>query len=493
MEVTVKGGKIEAVKTPALIVFLFKEDRAALAGRPELAAAAPLIGPRIKAGDFTADASKTMILYPDGPLKAERLVVVGLGGKAEFQADVLRRAAAAGVQTARRIGAKSATICAPPDLDENLGVATATLGGLLGLYQFDELKTKDDLKARPFQGLTVRPAGGKTTAGAKKAAAEARVTGDAVFAARDLVNRPANMIYPESLADEARKMASEAGVDCTVMTREEAEKRGMGAFAAVAQGSDRPGRIVILEYRGAAKNQKPVALVGKGVTFDSGGLCIKPADGMKNMKTDMSGAAAVIAAVCAAARLELKVNVVAVAPLLENMPSGTAYHPGDVLKTLSGQTVEVINTDAEGRLILADALTLAAERKPRVIVDLATLTGACVVALGGACAGLFATNEKLRDQLMYAARHAGERLWPLPLIDEYFEDMKSETADFKHTAGREGGAIIAALFLKQFVGDVPWAHLDIAGPARNEKDLPDAPKGGTGFGVRVLIEYLKNV
>jgi leucyl aminopeptidase len=267
----------------------------------------------------------------------------------------------------------------------------------------------------------------------------------------------------------------------------------MGAFAAVAQGSDRPGRIVILEYRGAAKNQKPVALVGKGVTFDSGGLCIKPADGMKNMKTDMSGAAAVIAAVCAAARLELKVNVVAVAPLVENMPSGTAYHPGDVLKTLSGQTVEVINTDAEGRLILADALTLAAERKPRVIVDLATLTGACVVALGGACAGLFATNEKLRDQLMYAARHAGERLWPLPLIDEYFEDMKSETADFKHTAGREGGAIIAALFLKQFVGDVPWAHLDIAGPARNEKDLPDAPKGGTGFGVRVLIEYLKNV
>ncbi|MGC3966401.1 MAG: leucyl aminopeptidase [Pirellulales bacterium] len=309
--------------------------------------------------------------------------------------------------------------------------------------------------------------------------------------ARRLVNEPPQAMYPESFAAEAERVARECGLSCEVWDKARLEKERCGSLLAVASGSQRPARLVILEYRGG-KNEPPTALIGKGVTFDSGGLSLKPTDSMTTMKCDMAGGATVLAVMQAAARLKLPVNLIGLIGLVENMTGGAAMKLGDVLTARSGKTIEVLNTDAEGRLVLADVINVALERKPARMIDLATLTGACVVALGTETAGAFSNNQAWCDAVLAAARRAGEPLWQLPMFPEYSEHIRSEIADIKNTGdGRWGGAITAAKFLEEFVDGTPWVHLDIAGPAFYDKPRPWCDTGASGCMVRTLVELLE--
>ena len=314
----------------------------------------------------------------------------------------------------------------------------------------------------------------------------------AVAHTRDLVSEPANVLTPESFADECRKLGDAVGLEVEILGPTQLHELGMRALLGVAQGSAREPRVAVLRWNGGATEAPPVALIGKGVCFDSGGISIKPASGMEEMKWDMAGAGTVFGVMEALARRAAKVNVVGVLGLVENMPSATAQRPGDVVTAMSGLTIEVVNTDAEGRLVLADALHYAKERfKPKVMVDLATLTGAIIVALGHEQAGLFAPDEALAGQLIAAGEAVGERLWRMPLGDAYAKHIKSDIADIKNVGrAREAGATAGAVFLQRFVGDVPWAHLDIAGVAWAPKDQPLAGKGATGFGVRLLERWI---
>jgi leucyl aminopeptidase len=325
----------------------------------------------------------------------------------------------------------------------------------------------------------------------QEGARRAEVQGRAVSLARELVNLPPCELYPQTFAARARLVAQAAGVECTVLDEYQLESERMAALLAVARGSDRPPRLVVLRYRGT-RDGRTLGLVGKGVTFDSGGLSLKTTEQMRDMKCDMAGAAAVLGAVQAIAELRLPANVLGVLPLVENLPGGRAMKLGDVLRARNGKTIEVLNTDAEGRLILADALAYAADQQVDHLVDLATLTGACMVALGAEVAGLMTNDEAWAETVRAAARRAGEKLWPLPMFEHYAELIKSHIADVKNTGGtRYGGAISAAKFLQEFVGGVPWAHLDIAGPAWAEEETATRDPGGTGCFVRTLIELAR--
>lgn len=314
---------------------------------------------------------------------------------------------------------------------------------------------------------------------------------DAVFFARDLVSAPANEMTPSILAAHAQKLAKKKNVSCRVLDQGKMKALGMNALLGVAAGSHQPPKLIILEYAGGKKGVPPIALVGKGLTFDSGGISIKPAEKMDEMKTDMAGGAAVLAVIRAAADLKLPVNIVGLVPATENMSGGSALKPGDILKSYSGRTIEVLNTDAEGRLILADALSYASKYKPSAIIDIATLTGACIVALGEDVIGMLGTDDRMKKGIREAADVTGEMVWELPLWDHYHELIKSDIADYKNTAGRLGGAITGAAFLSNFAGDHPWVHLDIAGPAWTTKDKAYIPRGASGVTVRLLVEFLR--
>jgi leucyl aminopeptidase len=314
-----------------------------------------------------------------------------------------------------------------------------------------------------------------------------------VTLSRDLVSHPGNIVTTGYLAETAHELATRHGLICKIIERDELERLGMNALLAVGKGSVEPQRLIVLEYRGAGEKVRPVVLVGKGITFDSGGISIKPGAGMEEMKTDMAGSAAVLGAISAAAGLKLPINLIGIIPTAENMPDGKAYKPGDVITSMSGTTIEITNTDAEGRLVLCDALHYALSYKPSVMIDLATLTGACVVALGHEASGLMGNEQHVVDALKKAGEVTGERVWELPVWDSYGEAMKSDIADLKNAGSRDGGSITAGWFLKQFVGNTHWAHLDIAGTAWSDKARPYCPKGATGVGVRLLIEYLKGI
>ncbi|HOP41443.1 MAG TPA: leucyl aminopeptidase [Geobacteraceae bacterium] len=322
---------------------------------------------------------------------------------------------------------------------------------------------------------------------------EARLLCEAVRFARDLVSQPGNVATPSWLAEKALEMAALFDIPCHVWDREEIERHGMAALLAVARGSRRQPRFVTFEYRGAAGGKKPVVLVGKGITFDSGGISLKPREGMERMKNDMAGAAVVMGVMMAAASLKLPVNLVGLIPLAENLPDGNACKPGDVIRSLSGKTIEVVNTDAEGRLVLCDALHHALNYRPAAIIDVATLTGACVVALGNLATGLLSNDDALARSLRKAGAATGESVWQLPLWEEYGDLLKSDIADMKNSGGPPAGTITAAWFLKNFVGTTRWAHLDIAGTAWEEKGRHYLPKGATGTGVRLLVEYLRGL
>ena len=442
--------------------------------------------------EITGKVNSTRLLDTLGKLPAERLLLVGLGKKSELDDNRLRQAAGNAAQALRasRVASFAMALHLLSDGDSALEVVCE--GTLLGSYSFDDYKTKDKNERFLFTGMTLLLPKRTSVKEARSKVERTETICRGVSLARDLVSHPGNVATTGYLAAAAHGVAERHGLTCRVLEREELEKLGMNALVAVGKGSAEPPRLIVLEYRGGIAKERPVVLVGKGITFDSGGISIKPGAGMEEMKTDMAGAAAVLGALEAAAGLKLPVNLVAIIPTAENMPDGRAYKPGDVLASMSGLTIEITNTDAEGRLILCDALHYARTNyKPVAMIDLATLTGACVVALGHEASGLMGSDQRLVDRLKKAGERCNERLWELPLWEEYGEVMKSDIADLKNAGSRDGGSITAGWFLKQFVGSTRWAHLDIAGTAWSDKALPCCPKGATGVGVRLLIEYLR--
>ena len=412
-------------------------------------------------------------------------IALGVGEPEKVTAETLRRAAAAFVRTAwkDRTGATTLLAAAPDGLDLALATQAIAEGASLAAYRFSRYKA--DPKPSQLESLTVVGAGDAAQHCLDRGARVA----EAVALARDIVNEPARAMTPRKLADLAAEVAEGEGLTFTVLDETAIVAEGLGGLAGVASGSDEPARLIRLVYDPPAGADASIALVGKGITFDSGGLSIKTAEGMETMKTDKSGAAAVLAAMSVIAALAPPVRVIAIIPATENMPGGAAVKPGDVLTIRNGKTVEVLNTDAEGRLVLADGLSLAVEAEVDAIIDVATLTGACVVALGRKVAGLMGNHADWIDQVGQAAARAGEDVWPLPLPEDYRKLIDSDVADVKNiSGGRHAGALTAGLFLREFVGDIPWAHLDIAGPARSEDDEGYLQKGGTGFGVRTLVE-----
>jgi leucyl aminopeptidase len=476
--------------SPALVIGCFEDARDELFAACD-SALDGCLGRLAASREFSGKVNSTRLIHTLGRLPAERLLLVGLGKKGELDDERLRQAAGNAVQALR--GARVASFATALHLagPEKTALEAVCEGSLLGGYAFDMYKTKDRDERFCFDGMTLLLPKGLT-----KKAAESRVERTATLCrgvqlARDLVSQPGNVVTPAYLADTAHKLAARHNLKCRVYEYEELEKLGMNALVAVGKGSAEAPRLIVLEYRGGGDRSRPVVLVGKGITFDSGGISIKPGAGMEEMKTDMAGSAAVLGAMQAAAGLGLPLNLVGIIPTAENMPDGKAYKPGDVVTSLSGTTIEITNTDAEGRLVLCDALHFAQKYKPAAMIDLATLTGACVVALGHEASGLMGNDQRLINSLKLAGERCGERVWELPLWDGYGEAMKSDIADLKNAGSRDGGSITAGWFLKQFVGSTRWAHLDIAGTAWSDKARPCSPKGATGVGVRLLIEYLK--
>jgi leucyl aminopeptidase len=450
-------------------------------------------------GEITGAADEVTLLHTLGKIEIGCVAVVGLGARQRFNTDRVRRSAAIVARALRRTGAREVGLAlAWAESGINLAQAAraAAEGALLGLYEFTRYKqSADDAqngrhpappKAATIEAITVL---GRGREPALRAAVErGRILAEAANMARDLGNEPPNVLTPTELANRARAMAAEFGLECEVLGREQMAALGMGALLGVAQGSAQPPQFIILRHHGGPKGQSGMALVGKGITFDTGGISLKPAEHMDDMKTDMCGGAAVIGAMRAIAALNVPLNVTGLVPATENMPGGNAYRPGDILRAVNGKTVEIVNTDAEGRLILADAVSYAVSKGLAPIVDAATLTGAIGIALGTVRAGLFSNDEALQRSIQQAAEITGERVWPMPMDPEYDEQIHSEIADVKQTGGRPAGSITAAKVIGNFVGATPWAHLDIAYLAARDTKQPDAAKGATGMGVRLFTE-----
>jgi leucyl aminopeptidase len=445
--------------------------------------------PALSGGDFSGKEGETALLYANGDLPTPRLLLVGLGDHPSFTLEKLRRAAANVAKRARSLGVREAAF-ALPSL-EGAGIEgsarAAAEGATLGLYRFTRYKTggkdaEDDRKLEAFDLVL------DDEAAASKGVDAGVKVASATLLARDLANEPSNAATPEYLAAKAREIAERYGMEAKVLDRADIEAEGLVGLATVGRSAENEPRFIAVEHKKGGDNA-PIVLVGKAVTFDSGGISIKPSSGMENMKFDMSGGAAVLGAMEAVGALDLPLNVVALVPATENLPGGDAFKPGDVLRMHSGKTVEIISTDAEGRLILADALSYARRYEPAAVVDCATLTGACHVALGDYASGLMGNDENLIAEVQTAGEVTGERAWPLPLFDEYTEQIRGDFADIKNSGGRYGGALTAGAFLKEFA-DYPWAHLDIAGTAYGKKGNAYTPKGATGAPARLLVEFL---
>jgi len=438
---------------------------------------------------FSGKEGETLLFPTQTRLPSQMLLLLGLGKLETLDTDTWRRGAARVQREAKGQGAKHvAWFLNEAHRHEDLFAAIVE-GMLLSGYVFDKYKSEKNRKTA-VEILTLAGTQLGPTAALAKAVETVQKVIPGVFLARDLVNEPASVSTPTYLAKRATQLLRGNGLRGEIWGPRKIKAAKMTGLLAVARGSIEEPRFIKLVYKPTGKPKKKVALVGKGLTFDSGGLSLKPAKSMETMKHDMSGGATVLGVMSVISRLKPQVQVTGYVPATENMPSGTAQKPGDIIRYRNGKTVEVLNTDAEGRLILADALLQAVQDKPDVVIDLATLTGACVTALGTQIAGLFSNNQELTEALLQCGKETGEPLWLMPLVKEYKEDIKSTIADIKNTGSGNAGAIAAALFLQEFVSDVPWAHLDIAGPAFAEKDSPYIPKGGTGFGVRTLIQYL---
>ena len=492
MEFSIATGNPARTRTGCVIVGVFEGGKLPSAAAALDKASGRYLSTMVKRGDHAGKAGTTLMLPKVPRVAAERVLLVGLGREKDYNESVFRKALAAMVKALAATGAADATLCftdaKPGKRDTAWKIEQSVLGILDGVYRFDRLKSKKD-SAKPVLrkfGFLVPDAAHVATG--KQAAARARAIAQGVALAKDLGNLPGNVCTPSYLADQARALAKDHGLKVQVLEQKEIEKLGMGCFLAVAQGSRQPPKLIVLEHLGGKKGAAPVALVGKGITFDTGGISLKPAPEMDEMKFDMCGAASVLGTMKAIALMKLALNVVGVIPATENMPGGNAIKPGDIVTTMSGQTVEILNTDAEGRLILCDALTYVERYKPAAVIDIATLTGAMVISLGHIATGVFANNDALGDEVIAAGNASWDRAWRLPLWDDYQEMLKSNFADIPNIGTRAGGSITAACFLSRFTKSYPWAHLDIAGTAWKS----GADKGATGRPVALLSQLLVN-
>jgi leucyl aminopeptidase len=443
----------------------------------------------ITSGEVTGKPLETTLLHHPAMLQAKRLLLLGGGKSKKFAAADLRKLAGAAVRGLKAKGIRSFAFLAPDGIGPQESVKAIVEGAFVGGFDSDTYKS--DRKDQKIDALTVVAQGDQ--AALQKAMEEARVMGESQNFTRQLVNEPSNRMTPTILAEHAKKMCQEVGLKCEVYGAEKIKELKMGAFWGVAQGSDEPPALIVMRYEGAGAPEKPVlGLVGKGVTFDTGGISIKPADGMEKMKYDMAGGATMIGAMRAIALLKPKVKVIGIVCATENMPSGKAQKPGDIQTAMSGKTIEIINTDAEGRLVLADGLYYARQLGCTYLVDAATLTGAVVVALGYANAGIFSNDDAFYERFTKALAKSGEKMWRLPIGDEYLDQMRSSIADLQNTGGRWGGASTAAAFLKEFAEDTPWLHLDIAGTAWMDEQKPWIAKGPSGIAVRSLVELVRD-
>jgi leucyl aminopeptidase len=469
-----KGGQADALEGPAAAL------DAALDGA---------LSAMRRDGELAGSANETTVVHTLGKLPTPRIVLVGLGPRKDFSFESVRRAAAAGCRAARKAGARHVALALGwPDL--GIGAAHAaeaqTEGALYGLYEFKKYKSSSNNdNHKRVEQITLL---GEDEQALRGGSERGRIIAEAVNFCRDLGNEPPNVLTPTELANRSRAMAETVGLECEVLEREQMQELGMGCLLGVASGSAQPPKLIILRYKGDPNGAPGLALVGKGITFDTGGISIKPAAGMEDMKMDMCGAAAVIAAMQAIAQLKPKINVTALAPATENMPGGNAYRPGDILRAMNGKTVEIVNTDAEGRLILADALSYASAHNLSPIVDAATLTGAIVVSLGSVRAGIFANDDALAHQIQDIGEEIGERFWTMPMDEDYDELIKSDVADVRQSViRREAGSIGAARILSRFAEGAPWAHLDIAAVNDFGSAKPYADKGASGIPVRTFV------
>ena len=484
----IRFSKLDLPKDGSLVVFALKDKTLSASAAAADKALDGAVTRAVAASRFKGGGGDSLVLPSPGDGRWERVVLLGLGKPEEFDALAAQNAGGRAVTALNGAGAKSAVLLLDPVEGGKIGgaeaAARAGFGARLRSYRFDRYRTKEKADRKPtLSGLTV---GGPDAAAARKAFKPLDRLADGVFLTRDLVSEPPNVIYPETLAAQGEALR-ELGIEVEVLGEKEMRDLGMGSLLGVGQGSVRESKLLVMQWKGGGEKDQPVAFVGKGVTFDTGGISIKPAAGMEDMKWDMGGSGVVIGLMKALAGRKAKCNAVGIAGLVENMPSGAAQRPGDIVTSMSGQTVEVLNTDAEGRLVLADALWYAQDRfKPKFMIDLATLTGAIIIALGNENCGLFSNNDELADRIAAAGKAVGERAWRMPLGEAYDKELTSDAADMKNIGGRGAGSITAAQFLQRFVNDVPWAHLDIAGVTWSKKDKPTVPKGGTGFGVQLL-------
>ena len=494
MEIKVVAGDVAKTKADAIMVSFFEGME-----RPEGDIATidkaldGAISRLISQGEIKGKLNEITIIHSLSKLPAARVVITGLGKQQELSQDKVRGAIAKACRLLRQKEVSSIATTA-----QGAGIAgitpegaaqAITEGALLGVYSFRRHITRE-AEYGELKQLSIVSSDESELHALEQGCHKGKVMAEATNLARDMVNEPANHMTPSHMAEMAKKLAETCGLDLTVLEREQMQELGMGALLGVAQGSRQPPKFMVLHYRGGDSNEVDVALLGKGVTFDSGGISIKPSAKMDEMKGDMAGGAAVMAAISAIAQLKPKINVMAVIPATENLPSENALKPGDILTAMSGKTIEIISTDAEGRLILADALGYVRKFGAKFMIDVATLTGACVIALGKVCTGAFGNNQELIDRIITAGAEAGELIWQMPMYDQYKEQNKSDVADIKNVGGRDGGAITAAQFLSEFAGDTPWVHLDIAGTSMTDKEKGYLVKGATGVPVRTLVNLV---
>jgi leucyl aminopeptidase len=492
MEIRFRDGSAERIKTGLLVVPV-RENRLEEA---QLRALNRSLGGnlrgRIEKTRFTGAEGSTLHYTSAGFLPAAQLLLIGLGHEAELASETWRKTGARARKEAAAIGAEDMALLFAPEKNSESAAAALVEGVLFAGYQFNKYRSNAK-PAAEIKRFTLFKPGLKPSAALQRAVEKAQAVVPGVFLARDLINEPPSVATARFLGEQAAHYCRGRGLSVEVWDKNKIAAMKLAGLLAVNRGSHEEPRFIRIHYKPARKPKKRIALIGKGITFDSGGLSLKPSKSMETMKLDMAGGAAVIAAMSCLPKLGLDVEVTGYVPTTDNLPGHNAQKPGDIIHYLNGKTIEVLNTDAEGRLILADALAFAAQQKPDYMINLATLTGACMVALGSQVGGLFSNNQALADTLLRGAAETGEKLWQLPLVKEYKDSIKSSVADMKNIGGAHGGAIVAALILQEFVADVPWAHLDIAGPAFAESDSALCPKGGTGFGVRTLLHFLSGL
>ena len=493
MDIRVVQEDVTQIKVPALVVNLFegvKEPGGATGAVDQGLDGA--ITQLISDGEVKGKKGEFTLIHTFGKIGPSRVLVAGLGKDESFNQETVREVTAGSCRYLRKLGIESIATIAHGSgiagLDPRSSGEAIAEGALLGLYNFRNYLTTGEDSNNELKELLIVEMDSPKVGDLERGIERGRLLAESAIMARDMVNEPANVLTPTRMADLAHQVADEVGLEIKVLERQDMEELNMGALLGVARGSDQPPKMIILQYLGDPENpSNNLGLVGKGITFDTGGISLKSAGGMEEMKGDMAGGASVIGAMKAIGHLKPKINVTGIIAATENMPGGSAQRPGDVVKSMSGKTIEVINTDAEGRLVLADALCYARQMGITRLVDIATLTGAMVVALGHACSGVMGNNQPLIDKVMKVGESTGERIWQLPMYDDYKEDIKSKVADMKNVGGRAAGSLTAAQFLAEFALDTPWAHLDIAGTYFSSKEKGYVVNGGTGVPTRTLI------